>query len=167
MLGELQEAGNTTTLAHYLKLLETAFLISGLELFSKGQIRKRGSSPKLVLWNSALISAYSSTSLSQALADSRWWGRLVENAVGAQLLNQLQGPKWNITYWRNKSEEVDFVISSGDKIWALEVKSGRPSKLSGLTAFKQRYPKAKLLIIGSGGISLEQFFCSKVEEMLL
>jgi len=54
MLGQLQDAGNTTTLAHYLRLLETAFLASGLELFSRGSVRKRGSSPKLLLWNNAL-----------------------------------------------------------------------------------------------------------------
>ena len=57
MLGQLQDAGNTTTLAHYLSLLETAFLVTGLQVYSKGQVRKRASSPELVLWNNALVSA--------------------------------------------------------------------------------------------------------------
>ena len=78
MLGQLTDAGNTVTLANYLRLLETAFLASGLELFSKGQARKRGSSPKLVVWNNALVSATVLKTFEQAFADGSWWGRLAE-----------------------------------------------------------------------------------------
>jgi predicted AAA+ superfamily ATPase len=158
MLGQLTDAGNTVTLAHYLRLLETAFLASGLELYSKGHVRKRGSSPKLVLWNNALVNAASLLSFKQALADGGWWGRLVENAVGAHLLNQLPGPSWSVAYWRDGTEEVDFVVSHGSKTWAIEVKSGRGHKISGLAAFRRRYPKAQTWLVGDTGIPLEQFF---------
>ncbi len=158
MLGQLQDAGNTTTLANYLRLLQTAYLVSGLELFSRGQVRQRGSSPKFMLWNNALINALSLLSRKQASADGSWWGRLVENAVGSHLLNGLQGPDWNIAYWRDGNLEIDFVIAHGERIWALEVKSGRPGKLSGLAAFRKRYPKAQVWLIGSSGIQLEDFF---------
>lgn len=158
MLGQLIDAGNTVTLAGYLRLLETAFLASGLELFSKGQVRKRGSSPKLVLWNNALVNAVSLKTFAQAFADGAWWGRLVENAVGAHLLNNLHGPAWSVTYWRDGTKEVDFVVSHGAHDWALEVKSGRGDKVSGLTAFRQRYPGARAWLIGPTGIKLEEFF---------
>jgi predicted AAA+ superfamily ATPase len=158
MLGQLQDAGNTTTLAGYLRLLEMAYLASGLELFSKGQVRKRGSSPKLMLWNNALISALSLRSRGEAMADGAWWGRLVENAVGAHLLNGLSGPDWSVTYWRDGPEEVDYVVAHGAQVWALEVKSGRPGRVSGLPAFKRRYPKAQTWLIGAGGVKLEEFF---------
>lgn len=158
MLGQLQDAGNTTTLATYLRLLEMAYLVSGLELFSKGQVRKRGSSPKLVLWNNALVNALSLLTRKQAVADGGWWGRLVENAVGAHLLNGLQGPDWSVTYWRDGDKEVDFVVAHGVQIWALEVKSGRSGKLSGIEAFRRRYPKAKPWLLGGGGLPLEEFF---------
>lgn len=158
MLGQLQDAGNTTTLARYLRLLETAFLVTGLELFSKGQIRKRGSTPKLVLWNNALVNALSLRSCDEAMADGAWWGRLVENAVGAHLLNGLQGPEWSVTYWRDGDSEVDFVVAHGARIWALEVKSGRPGKTGGLEKFRRRYPMAKVWLIGGGGMPLEGFF---------
>ena len=158
MLGQLQDAGNTTTLAAYLRLLETAYLVSGLELFSQGQVRKRGSSPKLVLWNNALVNALSLLTRKQAMANGGFWGRLVENAVGAHLLNGLQGPDWSITYWRDGDEEVDFVVAHGTHVWALEVKSGRPRKASGLRAFRKRYPKAKVWLLGEGGIKLPDFF---------
>lgn len=158
MLGQLLDAGNTVTLANYLRLLETAFLLSGLEQFSRGQGRKRGSSPKLILWNNALVNAISPRSFDETLADSAWWGRLVENAVGAHLMNSLQGQPWSVTYWRDGAEEVDFVVSHGRHHWAIEVKSGRDNKISGLRAFPKRYPKAGALILGSGGLSLEEFF---------
>lgn len=158
MLGQLQDAGNTTTLARYLRLLEAAFLASGLELFSKGQVRKRGSSPKLVLWNNALVNALGLRSRAEAVADSGWWGRLVENAVGAHLLNGLQGPDWSVTYWRDGDSEVDFVVAHGARVWAIEVKSGRPGKTSGLEAFRKRYPQAKVWLLGGGGLKLEEFF---------
>ncbi|TLY60483.1 MAG: ATP-binding protein [Gammaproteobacteria bacterium] len=158
MLGQLQDAGNTTTLAAYLRLLETAYLVSGLELFSQGQVRKRGSSPKLVLWNNALVNALSLLTRKEAMANGGFWGRLVENAVGAHLLNGLQGPDWSITYWRDGDEEVDFVVAHGTHVWALEVKSGRPRKASGLRAFRKRYPKAKVWLLGEGGIKLPDFF---------
>jgi len=164
MLGQLTDAGNTVTLAHYLRLLETAFLASGLELFSKGQARKRGSSPKLVLWNNALVSATVLKTFEQAFADGSWWGRLVENAVGAHLLNGLHGSAWGVTYWREATEEVDFVVSKGTQDWAVEVKSGRGDKVSGMVAFRKRYPKAKAWLVGATGIKLEEFFSQPAPE---
>ena len=160
MLGQLQDAGNTTTLAHYLKLLESAFLVSGIEAYSKGQVRKRGSSPKLILWNNALINALSTKRFRDAVGDSAWWGRLVENAVGAHLCNSLSGVEYTITYWRKGDIEVDFVVTRGSKSWAIEVKGGRTGKLSGLEYFRRIYPDANALLVGEGGIPLEKFFKS-------
>ena len=160
MLGQLQDAGNTTTLAHYLKLLESAFLVSGIEAYSKGQVRKRGSSPKLILWNNALINALSTKRFRDAVGDSAWWGRLVENAVGAHLCNSLSGVEYTITYWRKGDIEVDFVVTRGSKSWAIEVKGGRTGKLSGLEHFRRIYPDANALLVGEGGIPLEKFFKS-------
>ena len=166
MLGQLQDAGNTTTLAHYLKLLESAFLVSGLEVFSQGIQRKRGSSPKLILWNNALVNALSTRTLDESLADPVWWGRLVENAVGGYLCNHLNSVEYNLSYWRERDQEVDFVISRGREIWAMEVKSGRSGKSSGLNRFRSRYPKARVLMVGGQGIPLEEFF-SKVPTAFL
>jgi predicted AAA+ superfamily ATPase len=158
MLGQLHDAGNTTTLAHYLKLLESAFLASGLELFSRGKQRKRGSSPKLVLWNNALVNALSTRTFADALGDTIWWGRLVENAVGAYLCNGLHSVEYEITYWREGGHEVDYVVARGRDVWAIEVKSGRSGKASGLTRFRDRYPEARALLVGAQGIPLEAFF---------
>ncbi len=158
MLGQLQDAGNTTTLAHYLKLLEAAFLVSGLELFSQGVMRKRGSSPKLILWNNALINALSTHTFHDALADTIWWGRLVENAVGAHLCNSLGSVEYGLSYWREGNHEVDFVVTRGRQAWAIEVKSGRSGTAAGLNRFRKRYPEAQALLVGAQGIPLMEFF---------
>jgi hypothetical protein len=166
MLGQLHDAGNTTTLAHYIRLLETAFLVSGLELFSRGSIRKRGSSPKLLLWNNALITALSNRSFDESNSDAIWWGRLVENAVGGHIVNNLYPVDYSITYWRHGENEVDFVIARGTELCAIEVKSGRSGKVSGLEAFRARYPDARLIVVGGNGIPLHDFFSTPVEAWL-
>lgn len=165
MLGQLQDAGNTTTLAHYLRLLETAFLLSGLERFSPGQARSRGSTPKLVVWNNGLVSAVNLQSFAAARQDSTWWGHLVENAVGAHLLNHLQGPSYEVAWWRNGRHEVDYVVRSGRQVWAVEVKSGREAARSGLDAFAARHRKARTVLVGPGGMPLSEFFASDPEEI--
>jgi predicted AAA+ superfamily ATPase len=166
MLGQLHNAGNTTTLANYLRLLEAAFLVSGLELFSRGVQRKRGSSPKLVLWNNALVNALSTRSFADSLGDTAWWGRLVENAVGAHLCASLKPVEHTVTYWREVGHEVDYVVSRGRRIWAIEVKSGRSGKAAGLARFRTRYPEAEALLVGAQGIPLMEFFSKPVEVWL-
>jgi len=166
MLGQLQDAGNTTTLAHYLKLLQAAFLLSGLELYSAGQLRQRGSSPKLVFWNNALIHAQSGLTRAMTESDLAWQGRIVENAVGVHLLNHLIGAEWAVSYWRSGNMEMDYVVQHGQRTYGIEVKSGKPGKCSGCDAFRARYPKATVLIVGSSGISLETFFGQKPQDLL-
>ena len=166
MLGQLQDAGNTTTLAHYLKLLDTAFLISGLQLFKGGTQKKRGSSPKLVIWNNGLINAITGDSLEISRSNYSWWGRLVENAVGAHLLNHLTEVPYSVYYWRHKGLEVDYVVQTPKRIWGIEVKSGNSRNPKGISGFLKMYPEAGTMIIGSGGMPLEEFFGSDPKDLL-
>ena len=146
------------TLSHYLQLLGQAYLITGLPAYSGGEVRRRASSPKLIIQNNALVTAGNPRSLPVGAPDTLWRGRLVENAVGAALLEEYTAPGSGVYYWRDGSVETDFVIHEGPRLIAIEVKSGRPGKISGLSAFKKKHPKSTPLIIGSGGISLEEFF---------
>ncbi|MBW2600838.1 MAG: ATP-binding protein [Deltaproteobacteria bacterium] len=164
MLGQLHDAGNTTTLAHYLRLLESAFLVSGLELFKQGKLAKRGTSPKLILWNNGLINAVIGNSFENARTDHSWWGRLVENAVGAHLLNHLQELSHSLYYWRHRGMEVDFVVKTPRQVWAVEVKSGMAGNTGGVSSFLIEYPKAKSLIIGPHGIGFNDFFKTDPKE---
>lgn len=157
MLGELHDAGNTSTLADYLHLLEQAFLVSGLEKYSGSPVKRRGSSPKLVVWNNALVSAVAGYRFEQARDDRAWWGRLVENAVGGHLVSGLQGVG-EVGWWRDRDQEVDFVVTVGLRRFAIEVKSGRRQGAGGVDAFTARYPGSTPMIVGTGGIPLEEFF---------
>jgi uncharacterized protein len=158
MLGQLVDAGNTTTLAGYVEALQTAFLLTGLQAWSGSAVKQRASSPKLLMWNNALIHAMSRRTRQDVEADATWRGRLVENAVGAHLMCHLPPLAYSVHYWRNGDAEVDFVVARPGRLWALEVKSGRGGKTPGLPAFRKRFPEAKSLLIGGGGVPLEEFF---------
>jgi predicted AAA+ superfamily ATPase len=147
MLGQLQDAGNTTTLAHYLEILNQSFLIVGLQKFEGGRARLRASSPKLQTHNNALMSAISQRSFAEARSEPEIWGRYVESAVGVHLINQSRIEGVSIGYWRDGNYEVDFVVSAGSKLLGIEVKSGRRGKVPGLQAFSKKFPKAKTLTI--------------------
>lgn len=158
MLGQLQDAGNTVTLAHYLDLLSSAFLVSGLDRWTGGTLRSRASSPKLVVWNNAILNALSGLTFAETRRRPDWWGRLVENAVGAHLLNH--GLSRATFYWQEAHAEVDYVVERGRSVTAFEVKSGRTSTSQSLDTFRRRAPRAKILTVGTGGIPLEEFFSS-------
>jgi predicted AAA+ superfamily ATPase len=165
MVGQLQEAGNTTTLAHYLELLGGAGLLTGLEKYAGKTHRKRSSSPKLLALNTALISALSGISYQEAVRDRQYRGRLTESAVGAHLVNDSKGKGIDIYYWLNRNKEVDFVLESGKTIVALEVKSNKKEyTLQGMEDFCKAFDVKRQLLVGGQGIAIEEFLASPVEK---
>ena len=141
LLGQLQESGNVTTIKHYLELFEGAFLIKVLQKYSGSEIKKRGSSPKIVPLNTALVNARrDSFPLDQ---DTEWKGRLFECAVGAELCRRFD----EVMYWREGGAEVDFVVKTQCGIVAIEVKSGRVKRMGGLARFCQRYKDAEPIVM--------------------
>jgi|GEM_PF-1214793 len=162
MVGQLQDVGNTTALAHYLDLLEKAGLMTGLEKWSGKAIRRRGSSPKLIPLNTALMSAPSGRSPKQAELEPDWWGRLVETAVGAYLWREGGAGGFSLTHWRERDREVDFILERGSRILAIEVKSGRNrGSFHGMEKFVALNPGTIPLLVGSGRIPLHEFrICS-------
>ena len=167
LVGQLQDAGNTTTLAHYLDLLGGAGMLTGLQKYAGKAVRQRGSSPKLQVMNTALMTAQSGRSPEEARADREYRGRLVESAVGAHLANAAAGGNCELFYWREQSQEVDFVVRAGRTVVAIEVKSGRaPDAFPGLTAFADTFRPKRTLLVGGNGISLEEFLTKPVEHWL-
>ena len=164
ILGQLKDAGNTTTLSHYLTLLSTAGLVTGLEKFSNNIVRKKSSSPKFQVYNTALISAQSHYSFYEAWVNPVIWGRMVESAIGAHLLNHAVSGKFSMNYWREGIEEVDFVIKNKEVI-ALEVKTGASQKTSGMMAFKKQYSPDKLLLIDHSGLKWQEFLQMNPEAL--
>lgn len=157
MLGQLQDAGNTTTLARYLDLLSSAGLLAGLPKYSNRLFRRRASSPKFNVLNTALMTAGSGYSFVEAQADRSFWRRIVESAVGAHLFNTAP-PDTRLSYWRDGSHEVDFVLQRGPRIIAIEVKSGiKNLTIRGMEIFNQRFRPYRSLLVGEGGMGLNEF----------
>jgi len=155
--GQLQDAGNTVTLAHYLDLLSQAGMLTGLPKYAGQKHRQRASSPKLNALNTALISALTGYTFADARNDRSYWGRLVESAVGAHLFNTAFDD-CQVQYWRESPDEVDFVLTNGRKLVAIEVKSGTNfAAPKGLSAFTEKFKEARSLIVGEGGIVLTEF----------
>jgi uncharacterized protein len=167
MVGQLQDAGNTTTLAHYLDLLAGAGMVAGIPKFSGRRVRQRASSPKLQVLNTALMTAQAPLSFEEARGNRDYWGRLVESAVGAHLHNSSAGADVEISYWRDRGKEVDFILRSGGSIVALEVKSSRRKEsLPGMAAFGKLHPTAKKLTVGEQGIPLEEFLLTPAPRLV-
>ena len=165
MLGQLQDAGNTVTLAHYLKLLERAGLVAGLSKYAGQKVRQRGSSPKFQVMNTALMTAQQNISFLEAKKNSEFWGRLVESSVGATILNKIKGKGMELFYWAGNNHEVDFVIGKGKTIIAVEVKSGRKkANLPGIEFFSKEFKVGKKLLVGAGGIPIKEFLAASVED---
>ncbi len=165
VLGQLQDAGNTTTLAHYLDLLSGAGMLCGLSKFSGEVVRQRGSSPKFQVLNNGLMTAQAADSFLQVQQNPDRWGRIAESAIGAHLANAALTSEYRLFYWRDASREVDYVLQKGNRILAIEVKSGRQrTALPGMAAFDKIYAPAKKLLIGTSGMSFGEFLSVRPEE---
>ena len=165
MLGQLQDAGNATTLAHYLDLLAGAGMVTGLQKFAGQAVRQRSSSPKLQVLNTALMTAQTGLTLKEARADREFWGRLTESAVGAYLANAAASGGMEVFYWRDRNKEVDFILRAGRRIVAIEVKSGRTREAQpGLAAFADAFKPQRTLLVGGDGIPVQDFLLQPVEH---
>ncbi len=166
MLGQFQDAGNTTTLSHYLHLLDTAGLLAGLEKFSPNKLRQRASSPKFQVHNTALISAQQPEPFAILPRQPDKWGRWVESAVGAHLLNGSLADRLKLSYWRHGNDEVDFVLTDGRTVVGLEVKTNASRRTSGMTAFRAQYHPDKILLVGPEGLAWQELLCIPPKELL-
>lgn len=165
ILGQLTDAGNTTTLTHYQNLLNQVWLISGLQKFSGSKITARSSTPKWLLYNTSLSSAYDENNFSDIKKNSVLWGRKVEQTIGAYLLNSSRVENFKIFYWRDGNNEVDFILQKGKKIIALEVKLGNAKSHTGLNVFNEKYKPAKSLLISNDGLSWKDFLRFDINEL--
>jgi predicted AAA+ superfamily ATPase len=159
MLGQLQDAGNVTTLAGYLTTLDESRMLCGLHKYASDNVRKYNSVPKLMVYNTALFSVQSGMNFNKAFTTPKAWGRWVESVVGAYLLNEADEYDYKLYYWRERDDEVDFVIDADGKLIAIEVKSGRRTTNDGLGEFNKRFNIAYSFVVGSGGVPVEEFLC--------
>lgn len=157
MVGQLQDKGNVTTLANYIQLLDECHLLAGLQKFSGDKARRYASVPKYQVYNNALMNVYATSSFEDSRVDLGKWGRLVESAVGSHLLNYAEKLDYKVYYWREKNDEVDFIVERNQKVWAIEVKSGKRGMNRGLGLFREAFHPYRAFVVGTDGISVEDF----------
>ena len=165
MLGSLQDAGNTVTLASYINLLNESGLLCGLQKYSIDLARRRASIPKLQVYNNALKMVYSPLTFEEVLVDRKSWGRIVESCIGAYLVSQSFVHRFEVFYWRERDDEVDFILRKKGSVIAIEVKSNAEKKTAGLEKFKQLFQPKKAFIVGDGGISIEDFLSMDIRKL--
>ncbi len=165
IVGQLQDAGNTTTLAHYLDLLDTAGLLAGIEKFTGEHLRKRSSSPKFQVHNTALLTAQQGEGMNAVVQKPERWGRWVEAAIGAHLVNHQLSEGYTVNYWRHRDDEVDFVLEKKGLVIGLEVKSGSSQAASGMGAFKRAHKPYKVLLVGNSGVPWQEFLRMNPREV--
>lgn len=163
MMGQLQDKGNVTTLANYLQVLDECHLLAGLQKFSGDTARRYASVPKYQVYNNALMNVYATSSFKEQRLDLEKWGRLVESAVGAHLMNYADKLDYKVYYWREKNNEVDFIVERNHKIWAIEVKSGKRGMNKGLGLFREAFHPYRAFVVGTDGISVEDFLSADLD----
>lgn len=164
MLGQLQDAGNTTTLAAYLRLLSDCGLVCALQKYAGDAARRRASIPKFQVFNNALRNVYSDLSYEDSIRDSRVWGRMFESAVGAYIVNQAFENHMDVFYWRDGNYEVDYIVKWKGQLVAIELKSNSDKGNKGMTEFRERFKPLDAFVVGKGGVPVEEFFAADLRD---
>lgn len=165
LLGDLQDAGNTTTLSHYIDLLSDSGLLGRIDKYAGTTMRQRASKPKFQVFNTSLLSAQQAFSFQEIQLDPKIWGRFVESAIGAHLINASVSDRIKVYYWREKNEEVDFILEKDNELIALEVKSGKNTSAKGIATFNKLYHPKKTLMIGGEGLTIEEFLTVSPKDL--
>lgn len=163
MMGQLQDKGNVTTLANYIQVLDECHLLAGLQKYSGDNARRYASVPKYQVYNNALMNVYATSSFEEQRLDLEKWGRLVESAVGSHLLNYADKLDYKVYYWREKNDEVDFIVERNHKVWAIEVKSSKRGMNKGLGMFREAFHPYRAFVVGTDGISVEDFLSADLD----
>ena len=165
MLGALQDAGNTTTLAGYVQLLDEAGMLCGLQKYSIDMARRKSSIPKFQVYNNALKTIYSPHTFEHSMMDRKVWGHIFESGIGAYIVSQAFVHRFEVLYWRERNDEVDFVLRKKGSVIAIEVKSNAEKNTTGLETFKKLFKPQTALIVGDGGIRADEFLSMDIRRL--
>jgi hypothetical protein len=116
-----------TTLARYLAILESAFLVRRIPAWGGNRARRAIKTPRLLVADTGLLGHLAGLTASRLSEDSTAVGPLFESLIASELLKQLA---WNDTrvelfhFRTHAGREVDLVLERDDgRIVGLEVKA--------------------------------------------
>ena len=154
-------SGTVPTISSYLRILDETMLIKPLQKYDNSAIKTKNSIPKLQAYNNAFRNSYCQHTFEEALMNKTEWGRQVESAVGAYLAGRAILDGFELLFWRDeKKNECDYVLKKGERLIAIEVKSGHADNIDGYHAFMKKFEKniVNSFIVGPEGLPLEDFF---------
>ena len=154
-------SGTVPTISSYLKILDETMLIKPIQKYDNSAIKTKNSIPKLQVYNNAFRNCYCQHTFEEALLNKTEWGRQVESAVGAYLAGRAVLDGFQLLYWRDeKKNECDYVLKKGERLIAIEVKSGHAGNIDGYLAFRKKFEKdiVNSFIVGPEGLPVEDFF---------
>lgn len=157
MMGQLQDAGNVTTLVQYLHLLNESCLVTGIQKYSNDFARTKGTIPKFQVYDNSFKVVLSPYSFEEARLSPARWGNIYESGIGAYIIGQSFLHNFEVFYWRERNLEVDFILRKKGLVIAIEVKSNFERNTTGLTEFKKRFNPYKSIIVGEGGLRAQEF----------
>ena len=154
-------SGTVPTISSYLRILDETMLIKPLQKYDNSAIKTKSSIPKLQAYNNAFRNSYCQHTFEEALMNKTEWGRQVESAVGAYLAGRAILDGFELLFWRDeKKNECDYVLKKGERLIAIEVKSGHADNIDGYHTFMKKFEKniVNSFIVGPEGLPLEDFF---------
>jgi len=134
------------TIAHYLSLLEKAWIVAVIKKYSTMSDKKRSSPPKIVALSNALLAAADPKAIPDPARDPARWDAWLRNACIARACNAGQ----HVSYWRAEPLSADMVVEGSWGRWVVDVRTGPlpPAALRGLAAFTRRFPGFTPLLVG-------------------
>lgn len=156
IVGQLLDAGNTTTLTHYLSLLESSGMLSGIEKYSGGYLNRRNSIPKFMVQNTAFVGSTSKYGFDEIRMIPEQWGRVVESCVGAHFINFSHLSDYKVYYWRENNNEVDFVLENRGRCIGIEVKSTNKRQNKGMSVFVKQFSPDRVYEISEDTLSWKE-----------
>ena len=165
MLGSLQDAGNTVTLSGYINLLDESGMLCGLQKYVIDTARRRASIPKFQVYNNALKMVYNPRTFEQAIMDRKEWGHIFESGIGAWIVSQAFVHRIEVFYWRERDDEVDYILRKKGTIVAIEIKSNAEKNTKGLDVFREKFNPKTSFVVGEGGIRAEDFLTMDITSL--
>ena len=117
---------NHTTIRSWISILEASFIVFLLRPHHKNFNKRLVKQPKLYFYDTGVASYLLGIHKPEDLTSHYMRGSLFENFVVGELIKESfnHGREHNLNFWRdNHGHEVDVIITSGERLIPLEIKS--------------------------------------------
>ena len=161
----LDSGDSKSAVSHYLCKLAHTGLIGIIGKFDNLQMNSANSSPKLLVRDTSLMTAFSCLSFSEVEKDPVFFSHLKKTAVGAHLINGTIDSDIEVFYWLDRNRHVDYILQRGRDIIMIEVLTNASQfRYDGYSIFAQKYHPKRHIVVGDTNVDLSRFFATSPIE---